>query len=339
MATLQGYPLPQLQRFCFCPVLETVLPVYATLVPVILVVGLGALLRQTGTLEAGADASLMRLVLRVFYPCLIFGSVVDNATLRQPETLAWAPALGFLTVVAGFGAGWVVMRRLHLSTRPERRTFALTTGVYNYGYFPIPIILALLDREILGVLFVFNVGVEIAMWSVGVLMLAGTQGKGFIRGALPKVLNPNAVAILIAVPVNLLGWGPRIPEPVTDTLAFLGACAIPIGLLLVGTTLRDCAGEVSWWREIRIPAGACLLRLGILPLLFFALAILLPLPEPVAIVVAIQAAMPSGVFPIVLARHFNGDPAVALRVVLGTTLAAILTMPLWLAFGAALFGW
>ena len=48
--------------------------------------------------------------------------------------------------------------------------------------------------------------------------------------------------------------------------------------------------------------------------------------------------MPAAVFPIVLARHYAGDPATAVRVVIGTSLLGFLTMPLWLRLGLRLRG-
>ena len=48
--------------------------------------------------------------------------------------------------------------------------------------------------------------------------------------------------------------------------------------------------------------------------------------------------MPSAVFPIVLASHYNSDAQTALRVVLATSALAIITLPLWLAFGLKLIG-
>jgi predicted permease len=55
-------------------------------------------------------------------------------------------------------------------------------------------------------------------------------------------------------------------------------------------------------------------------------------------VLVIQAAMPSGVFPIVLARHYGGQPLTAVQIVLGTTALGILTIPLWLRVGLAWTG-
>jgi predicted permease len=52
----------------------------------------------------------------------------------------------------------------------------------------------------------------------------------------------------------------------------------------------------------------------------------------------LQAAMPSAVFPILLARHYGGDPPTAMRVVIGTSVAGLLTIPLWVRFGMRFLG-
>ena len=73
--------------------------------------------------------------------------------------------------------------------------------------------------------------------------------------------------------------------------------------------------------------------MGILPLGFLALARYLPLTAELKQVIVLQAAMPSAVFPIVMAKHYGGDSPTALRVVLGTSAVGLLTIPLWIQFG------
>ena len=63
---------------------------------------------------------------------------------------------------------------------------------------------------------------------------------------------------------------------------------------------------------------------------------LLPLPLELRRVLVLQAAMPAAMFPVVMAKYYGGDPATAVRIVLATSLAALLTIPLWLGFGLAL---
>jgi predicted permease len=80
------------------------------------------------------------------------------------------------------------------------------------------------------------------------------------------------------------------------------------------------------------------LRLGIFPLLFLALARWLPCSTELKRVIVVQGAMPSAVIPIIIAQHYGGRPLTAVQVVLGTTALSILITPLWLRIGLAWAG-
>jgi hypothetical protein len=54
--------------------------------------------------------------------------------------------------------------------------------------------------------------------------------------------------------------------------------------------------------------------------------------------VVVQAAMPAGVFTLLLIRHNGGNVHVALQVIFATSAAALLTLPLWIHFGIKLIG-
>jgi predicted permease len=79
-------------------------------------------------------------------------------------------------------------------------------------------------------------------------------------------------------------------------------------------------------------------RLGIFPVLILAAAKWLPLSIELKRVLVVQAAMPAGVMPIIIARHYGGQPLTAVQIVLGTTVLALLTIPLWLKAGLAWVG-
>ncbi len=320
----------------------------ATVAAVFLTIGAGAELRRRAWLDERADASLLALLVRVFIPALILTRVIGNESLGDWRNLAAPPALAFLLVVVGFAVAalaLVLVRgdRVGLTDAKARQTFVLCTGMFNYGYITIPLVEAIFDRRTLGVLFVFNVGVEAAMWGVGVTILAGQLAKGWWR----RLFSPPVIATVLAVAINLLivrlDLADRTPTPlfpvivaVWRCLGWLGQAAIPIGLLLTGATIYEN------WSHCRLRQGlstvglAAILRLAALPVAFLALAIGLPaslVTAELRAVLVLQAAMPAAVFPIVLSRHYGGEVGVALRVVVGTSLLSLLTMPLWIVLG------
>jgi predicted permease len=72
--------------------------------------------------------------------------------------------------------------------------------------------------------------------------------------------------------------------------------------------------------------------------MFLLLASVIPASVELKRVMALQAAMSSAVFPIILARHYGGDAPTAMRVVLGTTVVGFISIPLWIRFGLEFLG-
>ena len=301
--------------------------------PVFLILGLGYWLRQLKILTTEADASLMKLVIRVLYPCLYFDYVVGNPALKGASNLIAAPLVGFLTIAGGFLLAYGVARMMGLKVGKGLRTFAFGSGIYNYGFIPIPLILALFgDRGTLGVLLVHNVGVEIAIWTAGVILLSGE----FKKSALRNIANPPVIALLVALSINTMGWDASIPGWIATAIGMLAACCVPMGILLAGALIADLFQEQKLLADPKVIAGSLLVRLGLLPAVFLLVAAFVPgLSTELRQVIVVQAAMPAGIMPIVLARHYAGDTGVAIRIVLGTTLVSVLTMPLWIHAGIA----
>lgn len=299
--------------------------------PVFIVLALGFGLRRARILTEEADVSLMKLVIRVFYPCLYLDYVIGNPSLENAKNLISAPLVGFFTVVGGYALAFAGGRLLGLRKGSGLRTFSFGNGIYNYGFIPIPVILALFnDRGTLGVLLVHNLGIEVAIWTVGIMLLAGQ----FQRSAMRNMVTPPAIALIAGLLINWSGLASYLPMWIDQTIAILAACCVPMGILLAGALIADLLQQQKLLDQPRVIAGSIVLRLGLLPVLFLLLAALLPgLSVELKRVILIQAAMPAGIMPIVLARHYGGDMGVAIRIVLATTLASVVTMPLWIHLG------
>lgn len=302
--------------------------------PVFLLLGLGVVLRRTGVLTQQADQSLMQVVVRVFYPCLFLDYIIGNDSLMQASNLVAAPLVGFFSITLGFVVAHKVARWIGLERGKGLRSFAFCNGIYNYGYIPIPLVLVIFPgRETMGVLLVHNLGVEIAMWTTGIILLSGRIEKGMLL----RIFNPPIIALVAALLINTAGLDSHVPEWLSRFISMLGACTIPIGILLAGASMADLLSRQMLTEQIKVPLASVAVRLGLLPAVFVAVAAFMPgLSTELRQVMLVQAAMPAGIFPIVLARHYGGDASVAIKVVLATTLFSVVTMPLWIIFGYAL---
>jgi hypothetical protein len=307
---------------------------FATVLPVFLVVLLGIVLRRSGWVRAEAEESLFNLVIKIATPCLIFDSVVGNAALRQPGNLLFAPLAGCALTLASFGVAYLAARALGLQVGTGLRTFALTAGLANYGYLPLPIVDVMWGSEARGLLLTHNMGVEAALWTGGVLIVSGVG----LREGWRRLLNMPLFALLAALAVNLTGVGPHLPAALMAAVHWLGLMLIPLGLVMTGVSIQPHLGE--WGRLVapRVAIGAALVRLLILPMLFLAVAKFGPFSPELKRILVIQAAMPSAVIPIIVARVYGGQPLVAVQIVLGTTALGLFTIPFWIQTGLAWVG-
>lgn len=302
-------------------IVRAVLPVYLMMLA-------GALARRTGLLKREADVWLMGLTVNILFPCLILDKMLGNPALQHTSTLLWAASTGALGIAAGLGLALLGGRWLGLQKGSGLRTFALTTGLQNYGFIAIPVLAAVFPgKGPMGVLFLHNLGVELAMWSLGLMLLSGAWA-GFWR----VLKNGPILAVLAGVVLVKSGAESLVPGPLHTVIGEFGSGAVPLSLLLVGMTMSDLmfAERPAW----KVALGSVVLRLGLLAFLLLCAAKFLPVPKELKMVLIVQAAMPAAVFPIVLARHYGGSPAMAIQVVVATGLAALLTIPFTVAWGA-----
>ena len=307
-------------------VLSAVLPVFC-----LALVGIG--LRRFRWLTEEADATLLRLVVNVLTPCLIFDKVLGNRALQRAENLFIPPLIGFGGIVLGIGTCWLFRRRVGLKTDPEQRTFALVSGLQNFAYVPFPLVLMLFANhpDTPGVLFLHNLGVDIAMWTLGLITLGHATGPGEWR----KLINAPLVAIVLSLLLNSCDGAHWVPRPLSITASMLGACAFPLGILLTGAMMADQVRQLHPARATGTLLWSAVFRLGVLPALMLGIARVLPCSMEIKRVIVVQAAMPAGIFPIVLSRLYGGDPATAVRIVAGTTILSLITIPLWIQWGIA----
>ncbi len=316
------------------------MPSYATILnaslPVFLVIAAGYALRRLRVLTAEADASLLRVTLNLLYPAFIVDHLLDNDALSDPSGVLAAAGAGAAFVLFGFGAAYLT-GRLVCREEGRRRTFAVAVGLQNYGFIPIPILLALFDHRTLGIHLTHTVGVEVALWTVGVMLLTGGRS-----GAWKNLLNAPLVTTLACLAANAAGLSGALPPVAGNAASMLGACAVPLSLLLIGATIRDLsrASEAGGrpGRPAATAAAAVALRLLAIPAVILLCARYLPLSVELKRVLVVQSAMPCAVFPIILARRYGGDAGIALRAVVATSAIAALTIPPVIVFGLRFVG-
>lgn len=302
--------------------------IFSATLPVFLVVAVGFLFHRRGWLNAETETGMMKVGLNLLTPCLILSLIPGNPALKTVSSAVWAIALGFVLILGGFLIAWLGGLAGGMRKGSGLRTFTISTGIQNYGFLPLPILVELFPGNPgpSGLVFVFGVGVEVAMWTVGLAILTGKAG---VR----SVINGPFLALVAALFLNYTGLFRFVPGVITTSMDMLGRCAVPMSIFMIGATMSHFFRAGILNDAFRVGLVSVIVRLGVHAALVLAVAILLPVSPDLKRLLVIQAAMPTAIFPIVLARLFGGQPQVAIQVVMITSIVSLVTAPFVIAWG------
>ena len=311
--------------------MSELLNICAAVAPPILMLLIGGFCRRFGWLRVEADASLSILTIRVLYPCFFFLHLVGYEEDIIPSNFLILVISGFLSICIGFAVALGTARMINLK-KELVSTFSFCSGIFNYGFFAFPVAGAIFGSGIIPKIIIFNLGVEIAIWTVGIFLLNSNKFK------FQKLFNPPVISIILAVIVREIGGKAVVPDFVLDIVSLLGNCAIPIGLLLIGGSFFDLFKNFQFSKSYKVELSAIWVRLFIVPALMFLYAWKGFIPNSMSTlqeILVIQAAMPAGIFAIVIVKTYGADTKTALQAILATMIGSLLTIPFWLFIGVS----
>ena len=311
-------------------------PIVVSVLGVFLVMLIGGVCRRRNWITRESDHSLASLIANVLLPAYFVSRILAGPQFESMSS-AWQPPLfGFLMTSLGFGIGFLFATKLGssvgLKSESQQRAFALCVGICNYGYVPLPLAETFYPDAVVP-LILHNVGVDLALWSVGVAIISSERSRGWLR----LFLSPPLIAVVAAVCLKSTIDTNQIPRQLMFVFETLGNCAIPLGLLLSGAIMMDLIADSSWLRSPAIHFSAIVIRQLLMPLLMIGTALLVSFGNSMNDVVLLQAAMPAAVFPIVLVRMYSRDTTTAIQVIVSTSIAGLILIPIWLFIGKLIF--
>ena len=307
--------------------------IFSATVPVFTIIGIGFAFQRRGWLGEEVEVGVMKLGLNLLFPCFILSLIPGNPALKTMSSALWAIGLGFALVATAMGIAWLVATIGGVRRGEGRRTFSISAGIQNYGFVALPILLELFPDNSgpAGLVFVHGIGVETAMWTVGMAVMAGKSG-------FRSMINGPFIAVMAALFLNYTGLYQFIPKILATVMEMLGRCAIPMAIFMIGATIGRYFKTGIFHDTLRVASLAIVVRLVLAAGLILFAANVLPIPDDLKRLLVVQAGMPAAVFPIVLARLFGGQPQVAIQVVIATSIVGIFTAPLVIAWGLSWVG-
>lgn len=298
-----------------------------SLLPVFLAIAIGAALTHFRVLAREHWIGVERVTYHVLFPALII------------ETLARAKLTGseVLAVAAATGGGVVIMSVLVIALRrPLERAWGVDgpafTSIYQgaarwNSFTAIALAGILYGREgTLATAIAIVAMVPLLNVIAVALLVRHARGTPMSAAGFAKTLitNPFIWSTLLGLAVNLSGL--PLPGVAHATLDMLGKAALGLGLLMVGGGL-DLASGLKVDRPVALTLA---LKLVLMPAIVLAIALGFGLSGPLLGATLLCAAVPTAAASYVLARQMGGDAPLVARIVTVQTLAAMLTMPIWL---------
>lgn len=319
-------------------------PLLWKLLAIVLVVALGWLvgrLRWLGDERAEPARVLSNAAFFLFAPALLFRTTVRVDLAHLPWGMLAAfflPVLAFMVAAHAWGHGQRRRGAPLPVAGPAVRAITVTFG--NSVQIGIPLAAALFGEAGLG-LHLTLVSLHALVLLVVVTALveldlarehAGTRLAPLLLSTLRNtVIHPVVLPVLAGLSWNLLGWG--LPGPVDEVLQVLGSAVVPLCLTLIGMSLAYLGlpqrlGAAVWLtvhKLVLLPALVLAVAHGVFGLEGMPLG-----------VVVILAGLPAGSNALMFAQRYRALEAETTAVNVLSTLALVLTVPLWLAVLQAL---
>ena len=294
----------------------------------LLIILAGALARRHGVISREDGPLLVRVVINLALPPLIF-LILVRADLHA--SLLLVPVAGF--AIHGVLLGIVtVSTRVRGMERPRAGAMIVATAVGNTGFFGLPLIAASGSGFSLPAAVMYDsLCTAIITWT-STVWIADHYGRQhsaprptLAEGALAFLRLPPNWALFAGLAVNLAGIDP--PGLVERPFEILGAATLPLTMLYAGLMI-EFRGLRRIWAEV---SYVVVVRLGVATLIGVAVAEALRLRDDVFNTVVIMAAMPTAMMSLVIGARAGLRSDLLAGAVVVTTLLLTLTLPAWRA--------
>lgn len=296
-----------------------------TLLPLILLIGLGATLSRVRFLGSQFTSDLNKLAFWIALPALLFRSAAGASEASAATWWLLGVMLLGTVLVALFAWGW---SRVLGVPAAGQGTFVQSAFRGNLAFIGIPVLAAsVVDapesvRVPLLASGVIVMTLTMAFYNVlaVVVLQASRPGRGAGGAAVvrPIVTNPLLLAGVSGLGLALAGL--RLPAFLDRTLEVLGGAAVPIALLCIGGSLSTTrfVGRRAWI------VSAALFKVAVSPLVIGSLVWLAGLGSTEMRIGLVFASTSTAAAAYVMARQMEGDEALASgSIALSTVLSAL----------------
>lgn len=278
--------------------------------PVFAIIGIGWWYGRAKRPDIGVTNQIS---MDVLVPALVFAAL---ASKEFDFAHYWQLAAGGAAVILGSGLlAWPVARLLKV----DARTFVPPMMFNNSGNMGIPLIVLAFGEAALGAAVILFLVEMVLHFSMGPYMLAHRMRL------LQLMKTPVMVATVLGVAVSLSGA--VLPQALYTAIKMVGDASIPMLLFALGVRLNQVSFK-DW--HIGLASGIVAPATGIVMVL--AVTPFIDLDPVQQAVLLLFGALPPAVLNYLMAEQYRQEPERVASIVLLGNLAALVVMPVVLAF-------
>jgi len=307
---------------------------------ILVLMSIGFMARKRGVISATGTSEMVRVLIAIIYPCLIFSSVtrLDSQQLASNWIM---PVMALAIAGTGFLLGLVALRMMKQVDQKRAGAFLFQNTINNYLFLPLPLVMLLWKDEGVALLVFASLGFELTVWTIGVFLF---NRSSQLSEGIRMMFGPPLIALIFS-----LGWvclrdltGLQLPGTGffadlthrllellhigTDTI---GKATVAVSMIVSGSRISALNIGKAFDLQVWIVA---VLRLVVTPVVFILLLKQIPMGEMAYGILCVVAVMPAAVASLVFSERFGGDSDFIAATLLITHLAAVVTIPLLLGW-------
>jgi predicted permease len=307
--------------------------VLSSILPVCLLMLLGAALRHVRFLPDEFFSHLNRLGFWLLLPTLLFCTILQAPATAGGDGLTVGAILCVCSVIVSVVA-WLAARLMRLPGGSARALMqAAMRG--NLAYTALPVVLyAFGENSRAGAVAAFALAPAIPFynfWAVLILSSGANRpdaprGRHLLRAAVAVLRNPLIIGCLLGLLIRKSGI--QLPEGVFNALKTLGQAALPCALLALGAGLT--VGRMR--RSFRPALAGTVLKLLVMPAVGYLLAVAVGVRGDLRLITLLFLASPCAVTSYVMADQMGADKELAGSAIALSTLFCLPVMAAILLF-------
>ncbi|MCP4330328.1 MAG: AEC family transporter [Alphaproteobacteria bacterium] len=305
------------------------------ILPVFAVVAVGYLTVRFGVVPASIAPPLVQFVYHISLPALIFHIIAGDPIMAFLNWDFWITfgggSLLVLVLVFLVGRSWLGGDLAH------RAILAFAAVWINSGFIALPILHVLFGAKGVPPAAIANMINAAILFPVLAAILETTRVGEHGEKRAPWRLARNVVLSPMVWPTVLgiifVVFAIPVPKPVEDFLVILGSALTPCALFAIGASIDF----KEMLHDIRRIVVLSMVKLFALPAVVLGIGLALDMAPFYLIAATICAAVPTAKSVFFLANEYHVAEKSAAVMISATTVAAIVTMTIWLMVLAAIY--